>query len=153
MFVVTAAVTFSARSAVSQDIPNTRVMPGSEAPAGPYILYWGPISQAAPQGKPENEWRYRQHDGRWWYWTADENWSYFNGDIWVPYSSERDRELSRAPVLGPIAGPSAGHGVWVRGPMAGLTLVPGDHPGAPHLKRGTVLPQYLKQQDLPREEE
>lgn len=149
MFVVTAAVALGVRPAVSQDIPNTRVVPGNDAPPGPYILYWGPVSTTAPRGKPENEWRYRLHDGRWWYWTVDESWSYFNGDIWVPYSPERDRELSRAPRLGPIAGPLPGQGVYFRGKMAGLTMIPGDHAAAPSLKRGTVLPKYLKQQELP----
>ncbi|MGH7140249.1 MAG: hypothetical protein ACREHD_31305, partial [Pirellulales bacterium] len=107
----------------------------------------------APHGKPQNQWRYRLHDGRWWFWTVDESWSFFNGDIWVPYSSHSDRELSRASSLGPIAGSLAGQGVSIRGKMAGLTLIPGDHPGAPHLKRGTVLPRYLQQQPLPTGEE
>jgi hypothetical protein len=37
------------------------------------------------------------------------------------------------------------------GASAGLTLIPGDHPNAPHHKRGTVLPKYLKQLPLPEE--
>lgn len=147
------AVSLAASSAVSQDIPGSRLMPGNDAPAGPYLFYWGPVSQTAPHGKPANQWRYRLHDGRWWYWTVDENWSFFNGDIWVPYSAHSDRELSRAWSLGPIAGSLAGQGVSIRGKTAGLTLIPGDHPGAPHLKRGTVLPKYLQQQPLPTGEE
>lgn len=134
-----------------QDLPGSRTMPGNEAPAGPFMLYWGPPSSEAPHGRPTNHWRYRLHNNRWWYWTTDEKWSYFNGDIWVPYTRQSDRELSRASLLGPISGNFAGQGVWVRGRMAGLTMIPGDHPAAPHLKRGTVLPKYLQQQPLPSE--
>jgi hypothetical protein len=28
---------------LSQDLPNQRAVPGNEAPAGPYIFYWGPV--------------------------------------------------------------------------------------------------------------
>ncbi|HET6880623.1 MAG TPA: hypothetical protein VFI31_10735 [Pirellulales bacterium] len=139
----------AARSAPRQDLPGSRAMPGNEAPAGPYIFYWGPYVNVPPEGRPENQWRYRLYDDRWWYWTTDNTWSFYNGDIWVPYSADRDRELSRAPLLGPISGNFAGHGVWTRGNKAGLTMIPGDHAAAPHLKRGTVLPRYLEQQPLP----
>jgi hypothetical protein len=139
--------------AVGQDIPGSRAMPGNDAPSGPYRFYWGLPSSEAPHGRPGNQWRYRRHDGRWWYWATDERWWYYNGDIWVPYTSQNDRELSRASVLGPISGPFAGHGVYISGKPAGLTMIPGDHPAAPHLKRGTVLPRYLKQEPLPKGEE
>ena len=135
--------------AMSQDLPNQRAAPGSEAPAGPYIFYWGNVPPTPPHGRPENAWRYRLYDGRWWYRTPDNSWSYFTGDTWVPYTPNSDRYLSRRSPIGPIAGPPAGPGVIVRGNAAGLTLSPGDHPGAPHLKRGTVLPKYLKQETLP----
>lgn len=134
---------FVAATASAQDVPDSRATPGNDAPAGPHVFYWGPASQTAPHGRPENHWRYRFRNGRWWYWTVDDNWSYFNGDAWVPYSANSEHYLSRAPLLGPIAGPTVAAGVIVRGQGAGLTLIPGDHPAAPHLKRGTVLPKYL----------
>ena len=132
----------------AQDVVNSRAVPGNEAPAGPHILYWGPVSQIAPQARSANAWRYRLHNGRWWYRTIDGNWSFFNGDTWVPYTPEADQYLTYRPLLGPISGRLVG-GVVVRGESAGLTLIPGDHPGAPHLERGTVLPKYLKQESLP----
>jgi hypothetical protein len=137
----------------SQDLPGQRAMPGSDAPAGPYSFYWGPVSRTAPHGRPENAWRYRLFDGRWWYWNADGNWSFFTGDTWVPYTPSSDHYLSRRSPLGPIAGPTVNQGVMVRGNSAGLTLIPGDHAGAPHLKRGTVLPKYLKEEPLPEAEQ
>src|SRR5690242_6272599 len=87
---------------LAQDVFGSRSMPGSDAPAGPHIFYWGEISKSPPQGRPENHWRYCLHTGRWWYWTREENWSYFNGDSWVPYVEGSQRELNRAPLLGPI---------------------------------------------------
>jgi hypothetical protein len=135
--------------AMSQELPNSRAMPGNLAPAGPYILAWDTVSQTPPTGRPENAWRYRLYNGRWWYWSKDKTWEYFTGDVWVPYTSASDHYLSRWPLIGPIAGPTIGQGVVVRGNSAGLTLIPGDHPGAPHLKRGSVLPKYLKQEPMP----
>ncbi|HEX7447469.1 MAG TPA: hypothetical protein VF306_07985 [Pirellulales bacterium] len=49
--------------------------------------------QAAPSGRPENNWRYRNENGRWWYWSSDNRWSYFNGSRWTPYTG-RERGLT-----------------------------------------------------------
>ena len=38
-----------------------------------------------PGGRPENRWRYRFFHGHWWYWTPDNQWSFFNGRRWAPY--------------------------------------------------------------------
>lgn len=143
----------AASVAGAQDVSNSRAMPGNEAPAGPYVYSWGQVSPNAPKGRPENHWRYRSHHGHWWYWRDDDSWSFFNGDAWVPYTPQSAVALGGAPVLGPIAGPLGQQGVFVRGKTAGLTAIPGDHPAAPNLKRGTVLPKYLKQQTLPKGEE
>jgi hypothetical protein len=32
-----------------------------------------------------NRWRYRYHDGRWWYWTPQRSWVYWGGNQWNPY--------------------------------------------------------------------
>ena len=34
-------------------------------------------------GSAGNAWRYVFRDGRWWYWSASERWSYFDGSRWV----------------------------------------------------------------------
>ncbi len=135
--------------AAGQELPGSRATPGNDAPAGPYMFYWGPPSAQVPHGRPGNQWRYCLHENRWWYWAADERWWYFNGDVWVPYASQSDRELGRASLLVPNSGSFAGHGVHISGKRAGLTMIPGDHPAALHFKRGTVLPRYLNQERLP----
>ena len=47
-------------------------------------------SAASPTGgRPENRWRYRVSQDRWWYLMDGGRWSYFNGSRWVPYRPER----------------------------------------------------------------
>lgn len=135
--------------AAGQDVSNSRAMPGNDSPAGPHVFSWGQVSPNPPTGRPENRWRYRLYNGRWWYWANDRSWSFFNGDAWVPYTQESAVVLRSTPVLGPIAGSLGQQGIFVRGKTAGLTAIPGDHAAAPNLKRGTVLPKYLKQETLP----
>ncbi|HEV3025704.1 MAG TPA: hypothetical protein VGX76_24695 [Pirellulales bacterium] len=36
---------------------------------------------------PGNAWRYVFHQGRWWYWSASECWSYFDGKRWIGLDS------------------------------------------------------------------
>jgi hypothetical protein len=47
-------------------------------------------SSIAPEGRQENRWRYRYFQGRWWYWTAANQWSYFNGSRWTTYRTSGD---------------------------------------------------------------
>lgn len=49
--------------------------------------------QAAPRGRPENNWRYRNENGRWWYWSPENRWSYWNGSRWTPFTG-RERGLT-----------------------------------------------------------
>src|SRR5215469_10315491 len=45
-----------------------------------------------PAGKPANQWRYRQHNGHWWYYRPDNQWSYWNGSVWTNYNPQAYRE-------------------------------------------------------------
>jgi hypothetical protein len=58
----------------------------------------GPSSSAAPDksaasddardlaAKPKGEsWRYRRHNGRWWYWLPSEQWVFWTGSEWTKY--------------------------------------------------------------------
>jgi len=97
-----------------------------------------------PRGRPENRWRYRFHRGTWWYWTAGNSWAHWNGDMWVPYTAQRDAaDLAPGSLLGPIAGPLGLQGVFLRGPQSGLIRV-GDRASTKMLPRGTVMPRFLR---------
>ncbi len=34
-----------------------------------------------------NNWRYRRHNGRWWYYTPQRSWMVWDGGAWNPYQS------------------------------------------------------------------
>src|SRR5262245_7193575 len=36
----------------------------------------------APRSAEDQTWRYRWHDGRWWYWLPSERWVYWDGSRW-----------------------------------------------------------------------
>ena len=40
---------------------------------------------AAPGGKQGERWRYRYHQGRWWYWLPAERWVVWDGNEWEAY--------------------------------------------------------------------
>jgi hypothetical protein len=43
----------------------------------------------APAQTPGGEtWRYRQHQGLWWYWLPSDKWVYWTDRKWVPYDAE-----------------------------------------------------------------
>ena len=52
----------------------------------PAALFAEPASK--PRGEPENAWRYKHYNGRWWYWMPDDQWAFFNGRQWVTFSPE-----------------------------------------------------------------
>ena len=46
---------------------------------------------------PDGEkWRFRQHDGLWWYWLPSEKWVYWHEGKWVPYDASTYAELQRS---------------------------------------------------------
>lgn len=38
-------------------------------------------------GRVPDDWRYRFHNGRWWYWMTNRQWSYWNGAEWAEYAA------------------------------------------------------------------
>ena len=34
----------------------------------------------------DNHWRFKYHQGRWWYWMPEEHWVYWSSSRWVRYS-------------------------------------------------------------------
>jgi hypothetical protein len=45
-----------------------------------------------PAGTPANQWRYRQHNGHWWYYHPNNQWSYWNGNAWNNYEPQAYRQ-------------------------------------------------------------
>jgi hypothetical protein len=45
-------------------------------------------AESKPRGEPENAWRYVLYNGRWGYWTPDDEWAFFNGRRWVTFAPE-----------------------------------------------------------------
>lgn len=42
-------------------------------------------SNASPPGE---SWRYRRHNGQWWYWLPSEKWVVWTGDRWTAYKAQ-----------------------------------------------------------------
>jgi hypothetical protein len=57
-------------------------------------------------GRGENAWRYVFHRGRWWYWSASERWSYFDGARWVNLDSLHQPLSDRGHLLEVVPRPS-----------------------------------------------
>jgi hypothetical protein len=65
----------AARSGAQADV-------GVEAAPGARVDVNVPARRANPDG---NRWRYRWHNGAWWYWTPANSWVIWRGGRWVPY--------------------------------------------------------------------
>lgn len=102
-------------------------------------------TRSGPEGgRPENQWRYRFYDGRWWYWTANNQWSYYNGRRWTPWqigeyqSRKVDPALLRLEAREGTAGPrrwpnrgGAGGAAGAAGGGWGISGTQGSLGGAP----------------------
>jgi hypothetical protein len=78
-------------------------------------------------GQPENRWRYRYTNGRWWYWTRENRWSYFDGRQWI--AAHGSSGLFARPVDPALLRLEAKEGVlgarkWKRVPNSGLGGLP-----------------------------
>lgn len=47
----------------------------------------GEATEKAPASQDEL-WRFKRHNGRWWYWLPSNSWVYFQNDRWVRYEAE-----------------------------------------------------------------
>ncbi len=51
-----------------------------------------PADTSAKAPVKENSWRYRRHDGRWWYWLPSEKWVVWSDGKWTPYDPATYRQ-------------------------------------------------------------
>ncbi len=72
--------------------PRANVTPGGSTAADPPAAgsdIAGPRTDpGAKEGaQPSGErWRYRWHNGQWWYWLPNNRWVFWNGYSWLPYA-------------------------------------------------------------------
>ena len=52
-----------------------------------------------------DQWRYRWHNGMWWYWTQENRWIYSNGNQWFNY----EPAVTAAPDAGYSSQPAYGY--------------------------------------------
>ncbi len=50
-------------------------------------------SDASSPAATGEKWRYRRHQGMWWYWLPSNKWVYWSDDKWVPYDPATYAEL------------------------------------------------------------
>ena len=75
--------------------PQT-VLPPAPAPAAANIVPAPSVAggnYVAPTGP--DAWRYKFHNGLWWYWTADNQWLYFTNGQWVSHNAAPQPYVSR----------------------------------------------------------
>jgi hypothetical protein len=48
----------------------------------------GDVSPRLRAGDPANRWRYKFHNGHWWYYGRSNQWSYWDGSAWTPYNRQ-----------------------------------------------------------------
>jgi len=53
--------------------------------AGPSAGIPANAAGAALVNPSGDQWRYRWHNGHWWYWTPENRWVYRNGNQWTSY--------------------------------------------------------------------
>jgi hypothetical protein len=84
---MTGSVTFALASALASILLAADPAAPSPAPAAsaPAAGQQAPQAEAKPvDAKPVDTegWRYRFHDGRWWYWLPTQQWVYWDGSKW-----------------------------------------------------------------------
>ncbi|HVA47228.1 MAG TPA: hypothetical protein VNH11_12745 [Pirellulales bacterium] len=85
------------------------------APLGPQSRVGMPANTATANagvtgGNAANQWRYRHHNGHWWYYHPNNQWSYWNGNAWSGYNPQTYRQwYSSRPAYGGNFGYSSGY--------------------------------------------
>jgi hypothetical protein len=47
-----------------------------------------PAAVQSNASQPGESWRYRRHNGQWWYWMPSEKWLVWTGDRWTAYKAQ-----------------------------------------------------------------
>ncbi len=85
---------FGSRRVEREAVPYREAPPARTVPEGEAVP--APRGEAAPAPaakRDDQTWRYRWHDGRWWYWLPSERWVYWDGRGWIDYDRPAGRRL------------------------------------------------------------
>jgi hypothetical protein len=66
----------------ARKVPFSRVAADERSVNGP--------DRADGSNRPDT-WRYRRHNGRWWYWTTKNSWLYWDNDHWIAHQPATPR--------------------------------------------------------------
>jgi hypothetical protein len=56
--------------------------------AAPATKLSEPAASQTDVSQPGESWRYRRHNGQWWYWLPSEKWAVWSGDRWTAYEAK-----------------------------------------------------------------
>ena len=86
----------SAGRAVAAQETSASSAPQAKPPAAPAA----DAAPAAKDGQPPQasgeSWRYKRHQGVWWYWLPTNQWVYWSGKSWVNYDADGYREFKNS---------------------------------------------------------
>jgi hypothetical protein len=71
--------------------------PEGEFEAAPVLEERRTVRQErSANARADNRWRYKFHQGTWWYWLPSNRWTFWTGDEWRPYSAGAFRDWQAA---------------------------------------------------------
>lgn len=99
------------QSALAQDSPSA-ASPGADRPQAGSVASDG--SDSNPAAAPGERWRFKQHNGLWWYWLPTNQWVYWTDGKWVPYDQQSYAAFlaARQPRVNSYSGGPAQQGNW-----------------------------------------
>lgn len=93
-------------------------------------------------------WRYKYHNGRWWYWLPSNSWVFYQNQRWIPYNADVRSQFSAADG-GPIRRDAAYRGL--ADPSVDPRWPRGDNGSSPNAspEPGGAVPARSRQSGLP----
>jgi hypothetical protein len=75
------------QEATSDDLPSLPQLNTANDQAAAPLTLQQPV-ESNPSADGENGWRYRQHEGRWWYWLPSNRWVMWDDGRWIDPPAE-----------------------------------------------------------------
>jgi hypothetical protein len=83
----------TARAADPEELPKPAAVDDAAAAPAAKDAAQDSTEPAAPAGE---KWRFRRHQGLWWYWLPSEKWVYWTGSEWKVYDQESYAQFNRS---------------------------------------------------------